>query len=102
MKVLSPLNANHEIVIVPRFYSNSNVILTLRNEEKNEVLNYNVTPINYNGYTYLYFNESFINNTNYQLTVDDGLNVMYRGKIFVTDQSDNTQNYKITKDIFQY
>ena len=102
MKVLNPFNVVHEIVIVPRYYTNSNVNLVLKDELTSEVLNYTVTPITIDGYMYLNFEESFINNTNYQLTINEGLEVVYRGKIFVTDQANDTQNYKITKDTFQF
>lgn len=102
MKVLNPFNVIHEIVIVPRYYTNSNVNLVLKDELTSEVLNYTVTPITIDGYMYLNFEESLINNTNYQLTINEGLEVVYRGKIFVTDQTNDTQNYKITKDTFQF
>lgn len=102
MKVLNPFNVIHEIVIVPRYYTNSNVNLVLKDELTSEVLNYTVTPITIDGYMYLNFEESLINNTNYQLTINEGLEVVYRGKIFVTNQTNDTQNYKITKDTFQF
>jgi hypothetical protein len=28
--------------------------------------------------------------------------IIYRGKLFITDQSNDTQEYKITKDIFTF
>lgn len=102
MKVLNPLNIEHEIVIVPRYYTANNVEFILKNEGNSEVLNYNLTPVTVDGYMYFNFEETFINNTNYQLTINDGLEVVYRGKVFVSDQSNDTQNYKITKDIFQF
>ena len=102
MKVLNPFNVEHELVIIPRYYTTSNVNIVLKDELTSDVFNYSVTPLNIDGYMYLNFEENFTNNTNYQLTVNSGLEVIYRGKVFVTDQSNDTQNYKITKDTFQF
>jgi hypothetical protein len=104
MKILSPLAVNHEIVIIPRKYFNGSVLLILKNEENNEILEYTIPQLTVDGYMYISFTESFINNSNYQITVfqESTNEIIYRGKLFVTDQSNETQEYKITKDIFTF
>jgi hypothetical protein len=104
MKILSPLAVNHEIVIIPRKYISESVDLVLKNEENNEVLIYTTNPLIIDGYMYLNFNEAFVNNSNYQITVFNKgtTQIIYRGKLFITDQSNETQEYKITKDIFTF
>jgi hypothetical protein len=104
MKILSPLAVNHEIVIIPRKYVNGSVLLILKNEENNEILEYIPIKLTVDGYMYISFTESFINNSNYQITVfEESTNeIIYRGKLFITDQSNETQEYKITKDIFTF
>jgi hypothetical protein len=104
MKILSPLAVDHEIVIIPRKYFNGSILLRLNNEENNEVLQYTTNQLTVDGYMYISFTESFINNSNYQITVfEESTNeIIYRGKLFITDQSNETQEYKITKDIFTF
>lgn len=104
MKILSPLAVNHEIVIIPRKYVDGSILLRLKNEENNEVLEYSPIKLTVDGYMYIAFSESFINNSNYQITVFEEFTneIIYRGKLFVTDQSNDTQEYKITKDIFTF
>jgi len=100
MKILNPQDTAHELVFIPRFYPVTNVNLILKNELDKVVHSYSITPIIVNGFMYLNFNQVFVNNTNYQLTVNSGLEIVYRGKLFLTNQADTTQDYKITKDIF--
>jgi hypothetical protein len=108
MKILSPLAVNHEIVIIPRKYFQGIVFLRLKNEENNEILEYEILQLTVDGYMYLNFSESFINKSNYQITVyeldtnEEKEQIIYRGKLFITDQSNKTQQYKITKDIFTF
>jgi hypothetical protein len=104
MKILSPLAVNHEIVIIPRKYIDGSVLLILKNEENNEILEYTIPQLTVDGYIYIAFSQSFINNSNYQITVldEEQGEIIYRGKLFITDQSNETQEYKITKDIFTF
>jgi hypothetical protein len=104
MKILSPLLIGQKIIIIPRKYINGAVKISLKNEENNEVLENAQNQLTINGYMYIPINESFINNSNYQITVFEEFTneIIYRGKLFVTDQSNETQEYKITKDIFTF
>jgi hypothetical protein len=106
MKILSPLAVDHEIVIIPRKYYSGSTLLRLKNEENNEILEHVIPGLTVDGYMYIAFSQSFINNSSYQITVLDKEQtqgeIMYRGKLFITDQSNETQEYKITKDIFTF
>lgn len=100
MKVLSPLNTEHEIVLIPRYYSYGSISLELLNEYSDELFTYELTPVISGGYLYLNFTQAFDNNSNFRIKVIFEDEIIYRGKLFVTDQSDDLQDYKITKDIF--
>ncbi len=99
MKVLSPLNTEHQLVIIPRFYFEGEITMGLYNEETSNTLTYYLTPITENGYVYISFKQEFINNSNFQIKIISNNGIAYRGKLFVTNQTD-LQEYKITKDVF--
>lgn len=99
MKVVNSLDTNHEIVIIPRFYFEGEITMELFNEETKEILTFELTPITDEGYVYISFSQEFDNNSNYQIKIISEEEIAYRGKLFVTDQTD-LQEYKITKDIF--
>jgi len=99
MKVLSPLVTEHEIVFIPRFYFDGDVVLSLYNEETSVTTTHELTPTTTDGYVYIEFEQELINNTNFQIKITSDDEVVYRGKAFVTDQTD-LQQYEITKDVF--
>jgi hypothetical protein len=99
MKVLSPENTEHEIVFIPRFYFDGEVVMSLYNEETSVTTTYEVTPTTTDGYVYLEFEEDFINNSNFQIKITFDDEVVFRDKLFITDQTD-LQQYEITKDVF--
>jgi hypothetical protein len=102
MNLLSPTTVNHTLKIIPRFYTQEDVIMNLWNEEKKTDTDYIIEPVLLDGYMYLSFEQGFINNTNFQVKVTINNDVLYRGKLFITDQLNTTQTYKITKDVFTY
>lgn len=100
MKVVNSEVTNHEIVFIPRFYFSGDVTMELFNEESSEVLTFNLTPLTLDGYCYISFTQAFDNNSNFQIKITSGSDIAYRGKLFATNQTEDLQNYKITKDIF--
>ena len=101
MKVLNPNNLNHEIKFIPRLYIDA-IVLQLKNEETKVLSSLNLTASNSKGFLTINFPFVFKNNENYQFKIVSNLNeIIYRGKIFVTDQSETTQSYKLTKDLFR-
>lgn len=100
MKVLSPLDTAHELIVILRTGGVADVVMELKNEASGEVLTHEIESITINGLTYLSFEQEFDNDSNFQITITSDSETVYRGKLFVTDQSDDTQGYKITKDTF--
>lgn len=100
MKIVSPNDTEHEIIFIPRGYINGDVVLELYNEETSVTTTHELTPITVDGYVYLNFEQEFINKSNYQIKVTSNTDIIYRGKLFVTDQISDLQDYKITKDVF--
>lgn len=99
MKVLNSANTNHEIILIPRFYFEGEITMELYNEETSETLTYTLTPVTTEGYVYISFTQEFDNNSNFQIKILVENEIAYRGKLFVTNQTD-LQEYKITKDVF--
>ena len=99
MKVISSLDTNHEIIIIPRFYFEGDITMELFNEETKETLSFDLTTVTDEGYVYINFSQTFDNNSNFQIKILSETEIAYRGKLFVTDQT-YLQAYKITKDIF--
>lgn len=100
MKVINSENTSHKIIIIPRFYFTGDVSMDLFNEETGETLTFELTPLTIDGYVYITFDQAFDNNSNLQIKITSGDEIAYRGKLFATNQTDNLQEYKITKDIF--
>lgn len=101
MNILNPDNVNHELIIIPRFYPEGSVLLELKSEGFGETITHTLTAFIEDGYMYLSFEQDFNNNSRYSVKITKGGDVVYRGKIFVTDQAADTQNYKISKGVFQ-
>ncbi|AWH84934.1 hypothetical protein HYN59_07245 [Flavobacterium album] len=100
MNILNPNNTTHTLKIIPRFYPLSDVVLELVSEEREPGSTITILPTISNGYMFLQFDKAFKNATNWQVKVTGGNEIVYRGKLLVTSQASDTQNYKTTKDIF--
>lgn len=101
MKVLNPGNTTHEIKLIYRRELSGSVVFTLTNEVTKEsetlVLNSSVTT---DGITTVNFDKTVLNRSKYILKVADEEGVVYRCKIFSTDQT--PQNYDKTKGYLVY
>lgn len=99
MKIVSPNDTNHTISLIPRYYPTDAVVFTLYNEstKENTVID-NVYTID-NGVFTIYFDYNFENKDKFQIKIEDN-NIVYRGKLLVTNQE--TQEYKLTKDLYYY
>lgn len=100
MNVIINGTGERTIQIIPRYYAESDVLVSLYNEETKATTNFTVTPENLDGYMYVSFSGTFRDKTNYQIKITEGDDVVYRGKMFVTSQAGDTQSYKIEKDVF--
>ena len=98
--VVDPTNSTHTLSVVPRFYPNLDITVSLYNEATQET----DTPTNTynidNGKLLITFDYTFVNRETFQLKVAEGENVVYRGKIEVTDQ--DPQDFNLTKDVYYY
>ena len=86
MKVLTTSTDAQELVIIPRSYP-STITIRLRDESTNEVDEYSdVATSTSNGY--MSFSNAFnlVENRFYELTILSGSDVIYKDKIFCTDQ----------------
>lgn len=100
MTVLNPNNTTHTLKIIPRFYPSGNVTLDITREDYSPGFSLLLLPIIQDGYMYLPFDHEFENASSWSVKVSESDEVVYRGKIYVTDQSDDTQGFKLSKDIF--
>lgn len=100
MKILIPSNTTQNMVIQPRFCPSSSVVLELMNEATNETLNVANTYVVLNGVMTVTFNLTTLEGDKYQVKILEGLNVVYRGKAFSTDQ--NPQDYELTEGRYIY
>lgn len=102
MNILPPTTTSHTLKIIPRYYTEDDLTMTLFNEESKVSTDYIIEPLVLDGYMYISFVQGFINNSSYQINIHMDDDIVYRGKLFITDQSSNTQGYKITKDVYTY
>ena len=100
MKGLDSSNTDHELILIPRFYPVGDITLQLLNEQTDEVFEYILTPLIMDGYIYISFTQAFDNNSNFRIKILSNSEIIYRGKLFVTNQAEDLQEYKITKDTF--
>ena len=101
MKVINPNNQINEIKLIPRFNDVEAFDLLLINETTKEETTFFI-----DNYTYedgiLVFDLDFATNEGdkYELKLSILNEVLYRGKIFATEQE--TQDFDLTKDLYIY
>ena len=93
MKVLNPNNTNHNLTLIPRFTPDVNMVFELKNEttKVKEILNF--LYIFDNAILTINFNYIFVNKSNFQIKITQNNDVIFRGKLFITDQA-NLQDYE--------
>jgi hypothetical protein len=98
MKVLTTSEEVQTLTIIPRSYA-STVSVVLRDETTNEVTTYtNISTTQNKGYLSLSNAFSLVENTFYELTVKEGSNVIYKDKIFCTDQT--VASYSVNDGVY--
>ena len=100
MKVVSPLNASHTIILIPRFYPTSTIVLELTEEASNITNTIANSYATTDGLVSINFNYDFTDKDKYSIKVKEGVNVVYRGKLIVTSQVE--QEYKQTTGLYYY
>ena len=108
MKVISPSDSTHEIILIPRLYSlDANVDLEFfdETEQVTESISTNTYVVS-NGYLTMTFTDAefstitFYENGKYQIKISDTSGVIYRGKMITTTQDE--QDYKLTNGVYEY
>ena len=100
MKIVNPNNTSHLIVIIPRDYNYTTLVLNLYNEETqvNEIVDNEFMTVN--GLLSIGFDYDFIEGQKFQIKITDNEVVIYRGKLIATSQ--DPQTFKASKDLYYY
>lgn len=102
MKVLTTSTDPQTLSVIPRSYPTS-VTLKLRDDSKNTTSTYTVATSNVEGYLTLSNAFTLVEGRFYDLTILDGLDVIYKDKIFCSDQDidqDLNDYYSVNKDVY--
>lgn len=90
MKVLTTTTDPQEMDVIPRSYPSS-ITIKLRNESTNEIDTISsVSTTQDKGYLTFSTSYALVENTFYELTILDGSSVIYKDKVFCTDQTIST------------
>jgi len=100
MKVVLPIIDNHTISFIPRFDTDNELVLSLKNEASGVSTDVVNTYSIVNEGTEINFTFVFKNKDRYQIRIKEGDEVVYRGKLICTDQV--PQDYTIIKDVYIY
>lgn len=101
MKVISPDNTTHIIDYIYRRELVGNPVFELTNETTKVSENLSATQITtIDGLSTMYFVKTVSNNEKYTMKVTDDDGVVYRCKVFVTNQ--DVQNFDKTKGFITY
>lgn len=100
MTILNPNNTTHNIVIIPR-YDVENITLILRNEETDVTEEFDLFSTYANGYMTIELEKEVKEGENFEIEVRDINVILFRGKVFCTEQTD-LENYKNNTDIIRY
>lgn len=88
MIILNESVTDQDIYFIPREYSAD--VLTLTDEQTGEVFTYNITPLRSNYYLIATDTFDTLEGHTYKLTVYNGSDVVYKDKVFCTNQSTST------------
>ena len=100
MKVIDPNNTSHTLVLIPRYYPTNSLTLEITEEASGvseSIANtYSITD----GELSIEFTYDFTGKDKYSLKLNENTEVVYRGKLIVTDQQ--AQDYKLTNGLYYY
>ena len=100
MKILNPNNSTHTITLQPRFNPVGTLTLQLTNEVSKVVNDIENTYTFTSGVLNITFDLEVNESDRYTIAIKENDVVIYRGNAFCTSQ--NTQNYKLTKDKYTF
>ena len=94
MKIVNPSNSNHDIIIIPRYYSYENIVLSFNNETIDCYYTTN------DGLLIVNFDYDFVEGDKFKIKIKDSGEVLYSGMIFATSQ--DTQTFKASNELYYY
>ena len=94
MKIVNPSNSNHDVILIPRYYSYENIVLSFNNETITctHALNDGLLSVN--------FDYNFVEGDKFKIKIKDSGEVLYSGMIFATSQ--DTQTFKASNELYYY
>ena len=101
MKVIAPTTGNTDMTLIPRFYPDTAVVVSIFNETSQVT----TTPANSyvirNGEMIVSFTQTFVDKDKHQIKiVDSNSKVVFRGKTICTSQE--PQDFKLTNGLYYY
>lgn len=100
MKVVDAADTTHTITLIPRFETTDALTLVLYNERTQVSTTVANTHVIRDGNLTVTYDFTFVDKDKYQIKIDDGTAVVYRGKLIVTDQE--PQEYKLSDGRYIY
>jgi hypothetical protein len=100
MNVVNPQDTDHQIDFIPRFYPSDEIVINLFNEGKQTTETIENTYTITDGQMIVAFEYDFIEGERFQIKITEGVNVVYRGRLFATTQ--DPQNYNPTANAYYY
>jgi hypothetical protein len=94
MKIVNTANTNHDIIIIPRYYSYENIVLSFNNET------ITCTHSLSDGLLSINFDYDFVEGDKFKIKIKDSGEVLYSGMIFATSQ--DTQTFKASNELYYY
>lgn len=94
MKIVNPANSNHDIILIPRYYSYENIVLSFNNETIacTHALSDGLLSVN--------FDYNFVEGEKFKIKIKDSGEFLYSGMIFATSQ--DTQTFKASNELYYY
>ena len=98
--VIDPTNSTHTLNVIPRFYPDNAIVVSLYNEASKVTNTPSATYSITNGTLNIDFTFTFVDKDRHQIKVTEGTDVVYRGKLLTTSQE--PQDFKLTNDLYIY
>jgi hypothetical protein len=99
MNVVNPEDSSHVIAVIPRYYDFGETVLTLSNSIDDDEIVTHTTSVT-NGILSISFDFTFVERDKYDVKLTEGTEVVYRGKLFATEQE--AQDFDITVNYISY
>ncbi len=98
--VIDPSNSTHTLSVIPRFYPDNALVVSLYNEAEQETNTPSNSYVISNERLQITFAFTFVDKDRHQVKITEGTEVVYRGKIVTTTQE--PQDFKQTDGHYIY